>query len=413
MPEQSSLASRTPRLLRIRLALLLFGEYAIWGLCFVSLSSWLGASLHFSGTEIGAIFGARALAGLVAPLIGGVIADRFAHTERILAVLHGIGGVLLLIASQQTTFATLYPVMLAYAFCYLPTLALAPSLALRHLANPAAEFPVLRAGGTFGWVVAGFVVGTLAIEVTATPTLMAGVLSLCFAAYCLTLPATPPLQKDAPRSWSALLGLDAVALMRDPVFALFLIANVVLCIPNQFYSAFGALYLTDLRVPHSASLITLGQVSEMLVLLALPRMLRRLGMRGVLLLGAGAWVVRSVLFSWGASQGLGIIVAGILLHGLSYGCSYVGGQLVMDARAPRELRAAAQGFWAVATMGVGNLAATWAAGHTVQHYAASATAHDWRAIWLVSAAAALAVIIGILVTRRATDPALHPPRGSR
>lgn len=401
-------------MLRLRLALLLFGEYAIWGLCFVSLSSWLGASLHFSGTQIGAIFGSRALAGLVAPLIGGVIADRFAHTERILAVLHGLGGVLLLIASQQTTFATLYPVMIAYAFCYVPTLALAPSLALRHLAHPATEFPILRAGGTFGWVVAGFVVGTLAIEVTATPTLMAGVLSLCFAAYCLTLPATPPLQKDAPRSWSALLGLDAVALMRDPVFALFLIANVVLCIPNQFYSAFGALYLTDLHVPHSASLITLGQVSEMLVLLALPQMLKRLGMRGVLLLGAGAWVVRSVLFSWGASQGVGIIAAGILLHGLSYGCSYVGGQLVMDERAPKELRAAAQGFWAVATMGIGNLLGSWASGYTVQSYTASATSHDWRAIWLVSAAVSAAVVAGILVTRRATDPALHsPPNTSR
>jgi nucleoside transporter len=413
VPEQTPIASRTPGLLRLRLALLLFGEYAIWGLCFVSLSSWLGASLHFSGTQIGAIFGSRALAGLVAPLIGGVIADRFAHTERMLAVLHGIGGVLLLIASQQTTFTTLYPVMVAYAFCYVPTLALAPSLALRHLAQPAAEFPVLRAGGTFGWVVAGFAVGMLSLEITATPTLLAGVLSLAFAAYCLTLPATPPLQKDAPRSWTALLGLDAVTLMRDPVFALFLLANVVLCIPNQFYSAFGALYLTDLHVPHAASLITLGQVTEMLVLLVLPRLLRRLGMRGVLLLGAGAWVLRSVLFAWGATLGVGIIVAGILLHGLSYGCSYVGGQLVMDERAPRELRAGAQGLWAVATMGIGNLAGSWAAGHTVEHYAASATVHEWQSIWLVSAAVSAAVIVGIVITLRATDPAQHPPRASR
>lgn len=410
MPEPSALAARTPGTLRLRLALLLFGEYAIWGLCFVSLSSWLGATLHFSGTQIGAIFGSRAIAGLVAPLLGGVIADRFAHTERMLAVLHGIGGVLLIIASQQVTFTTMYPVMLAYAFCYLPTLSLAPSLALRHLAQPAAEFPVLRAGGTFGWVVAGFLVGALAMELTATPTLLAGVGSLCFAAYCLTLPATPPLQKDAPRSWTALLGLDAVALLRDPVFALFLIANVVLCIPNQFYSAFGALYLTDLHAPRPASLITLSQVSEMVVLLVLPQMLARLGMRGVLLLGAGAWAVRSALFAWGPSLGVGVIVAGILLHGLSYGCSYVGGQLVMDARAPRDLRAAAQGFWAVATMGIGNLVASWTAGHTVEHYATSATAHDWRGIWFVSGAVSLSVVLGILVTLRATDPARHPTR---
>lgn len=403
MPAPSTLAARTPGSLRLRLAALFFGEYLIWGLWFVSLGSWLGATLHFSGTQIGAIYGSLAIAGLVAPLLGGVIADRFAHTERMLAVLHGLGGVLLLLASRQSRFVTLYAATLVYAFCYLPTLALAPALALRHLRNATAEFPVLRGVGTFGWVVAGLIVGSLAIELTSRPMQLAGFVSLAFAAYCLTLPATPPLRADAPHSWHTLLGLDALALMRDPVFALFVGANIVLCIPNQFYTAFGALYLTELHVPRPATLLTLGQVTEMLVLFTLPLLTRRFGARNVLLFGALAWALRSVLFAFGADASRAVIYAGILMHGFAYGCSYIAGQLVVHQRSPVAMRAAAQGFWAVATMGIGNLIGSWTAGRTVQHYAGADAVHDWHAIWIVSAVVSALAMLGILVIRRRVD----------
>ncbi len=403
MPAPSPLVARTPGSLRLRLAALFFGEYLIWGLWFVSLGSWLGATLHFSGSQIGAIYGSLAIAGLVAPLLGGVIADRLAHTERMLAVLHGAGGLVLVLASRQSSFVALYAATLLYAFCYLPTLALAPALALRHLRNPTAEFPMLRGIGTFGWVVAGLIVGSLAIELTARPMQLAGIVSLVFAAYCLTLPATPPLRADAPRSWHTLLGLDALALMRDPVFALFVIANIVLCIPNQFYTAFGALYLTDLHVPRPATLLTLGQVTEMLVLFTLPMLTRRLGSRTVLLIGAAAWGIRCLLFSVGADASRTVIYAGILMHGLAYGCSYIAGQLIVHQRSPAPMRAAAQGFWAVATMGVGNLIGSWSAGRTVQHYAVANDAHDWHGIWTIAAIVSGLAMLGILLTRRTVD----------
>ena len=398
-------AARTPGSLQRRLALLLFGEYLVWGTWFVSLGSWLGATLQFSGTQIGAIYGSLAIAGLVTPLLGGVIADRFAHAERMLALLHGIGGVVLLVAARQTSFATIYTAVLVYAFCYLPTLALVPSLALRHLARPSAEYPGLRALGTAGWIVGGLLIGSLGIELTATPIRIAGLMSLIFAAYCLTLPATPPLHATAPRSWNALLGLDALALLKDPMFALFLLANVVLCIPNQFYTAFGALYLTDLHIPRPATLLTVGQMTEILVLLFLPRLTMRLGARGVLLTGAGAWAIRSVLFSFGSGTSVTVIYAGILLHGFAYGCAYIAGQVVVNERAPAHLRSAAQGVWAVATVGVGNLLGTWVAGSAVQHYSSATGVRDWSGIWVVSGIVSMATLIGVLLSRRIDDSA--------
>jgi nucleoside transporter len=398
--EPPPLAARTPGSLQLRLALLLFSEYLVWGTWFVSLGSWLGATLHFSGTQIGAMYGSLAIAGLITPLIGGVVADRFAHAERMLAVLHGIGGLVLLVAARQTQFNTLYAAVLVYAFCYLPTLALVPSLALRHLAQPSTEFPVLRAVGTGGWIAGGVLTGALAIELTATPMQLAGWMSLLFAGYCLTLPATPPLHRNAPRSWSALLGLEAIGLVRDPMFALFLLANVALCIPNQFYTAFGALYLTDLHIPRPAMLLTLGQVTEILVLLFLPRLTMKLGARGVLLTGAGAWVIRSLLFSFGSGTNTGVIYAGLLLHGFAYGCAYIAGQVVVNERAPVRIRSAAQGVWAVATVGIGNLLGTWSSGFAVQRYTTPAGARDWSMIWVASAIVSSVTLIAVLLTRR-------------
>ena len=404
MPATASLVTRSPGSLRLRLAALLFGEFVVWGLWFVSLGSWLGATLHFSGQQIGSIYGTLALAGLVTPMLGGAIADRLAHTERMLAVLHGIGGLLLLSASRQSSFSTLYVAILLYALCYLPTLALVPSLAMRHLRAPAAEYPVLRTLGTIGWIVAGLIVGALDLELSAVPIRLAGIASLVFAGYCLTLPATPPLRRNAPRSWSTLLGLDALALLRDPIFALFVVASVLLSVPNQFYNAFAALYLTELHVPHPAMLLTLGQVTEVGVLLMLPRLHRRLGSRRVLLIGAAAWTMRTMLFSIGGDGSTVAIFAGILLHGLAYGCIYIAGQLMVNDRAPAEMRTAAQGLMAVATMGFGNLIGAWLAGRTVQHYTAdSGAAHDWSRVWAVAAVVSAFAVIGVLLNTRTSD----------
>lgn len=400
MPESPSTDTRTPVRLRLRLATLVFGEYAIWGLWFVSLGSWLGATLHFTGQQIGMIYGTLAIAGLCTPMLSGAIADRFARAERMLALLHGTGGVLLILAARQTSFRALYAAILVYALCYLPTLSLVPSLVMRHLVAPAREFPALRSLGTVGWIVAGIVIGALHLELTATPMRLAGAASVVFGAWCLTLPATPPLPQQRPRTIATLAGLDAFALLRDPLFALFLIANVVLGVPSQIYQAFAALYLTELHLPQPATLLAFGQGTEVLVLLMLPRLRSAFGIRQLLLVGAVAWTVRCLLFAIGSGVNTGAVVAGILLHGVAYGCAFVAGQLVVHERAPVHLRASAQGLWALMTMGVGNLAGAWAAGSAVQRNLTGTDTHDWRAIWMTGAAVAALVAVGVLASMR-------------
>src|SRR6185295_6448069 len=152
----------------------------------------LGETLHFSGEQIGLAAGTTALAAMISPFFVGMVADRFMATERILAALHVVGGIVLFYASTQTTFAGFYAVILIYTLCYMPTLALSNSLSFRQMKDPGREFPPIRVLGTIGWIVAGLIIGTLRLEATAVPLKIAGAASLALGLFCLALPHTPP-----------------------------------------------------------------------------------------------------------------------------------------------------------------------------------------------------------------------------
>jgi nucleoside transporter len=382
-----------PSTVRLKLSVMMFLEYFVWGAWYVTLGTWLG-SLGFSGEQIGLTYGTTALAAMISPFFVGMIADRFFATERLLAVLHLLGGTLLFLASTRTTFGPLYSAVLIHTLFYMPTLALTNSLAFRQMKDPGREFPPIRVLGTIGWIVAGLVVGTLGVEATGRPLQLAAAGSVVLAAFCLVLPHTPP-HRTGRVNFRDVLGLDALQLMKDRSFAVFVLGSFLVCIPLQFYYAFANPFLNAIGVTNAAGKMTMGQMSEIVFMLLMPWFFRRLGVKQLLLIGMAAWVARYILFAYGNNQELvWMLYLGILLHGICYDFFFVTGQIYVDKKAPPTVRAAAQGFITFVTYGVGMLIGSWLSGRVVDAYVvAGDVGHDWQSIWLVPAAMAAAVLV--------------------
>ena len=381
---------------RLKLSGMMFGQYFIWGAWYVTMATFLTQALKFDGSQIGFAYGTTAVAAMVSPFFVGMVADRFFATEKILAVLHIFGSVLLWTASTQQDFVTFYVCLLAYTLCYMPTLALTNSLSFHHMADPSREFPRVRVLGTIGWIVAGLVVGRLGLEATAVPLRIGAGASLLMGLYCLVLPHTPPPSRGARVSVGQILGLDALALLKDRSFLIFAIGSFLLCIPLQFYYTFTNLFLNEIGMPEPASKMTLGQMSEIGFMLLMPLLLVRLGVKWMLLIGMAAWTARYLLFAYGDADALAwMLYLGILLHGICYDFFFVTGQIYVDQHAGPRIRAAAQGLIAFFTLGVGFFIGAWASGFVVETYTIPGTVieHDWTRIWIVPAAAAAAVFV--------------------
>ena len=387
---------------RLKLSVLMFLQYFVWGAWSVTLGTWLGQTLGFTGEQIGLVAGTTALAAMISPFFVGMVADRFMATERILAILHVAGGLILLLAAGQTRFGLFYAVLLAYALCYMPTLALSNSLSFRQMKDPAREFPSIRVLGTIGWIVAGLFIGTLGFEATAIPMLIAAAGSIALGVFCLVLPHTPP-QGSRRATLRDVLGLDALKLLRERSFAVFVLGSFLVCIPLQFYYAFANPFLNEIGVTNAAGKMTLGQMSEIGFMLVMPWFFRRLGVKYMLLVGMAAWAARYVLFALGDNGALvWMLYAGILFHGICYDFFFVTGQIYVDRRAPADLRAAAQGLLTFITWGVGMFIGAWASGRVVDAFRVT-DGHAWDRIWLVPAAGAAAVLILFAFLFRSVD----------
>jgi len=389
------------RTLYLKLSTLFFLQMFIWGSWYVTTGTYLLQTAGFSGREVGLIYTTTALAATLAPFLLGVVADRFIATERLLSLLHGAGGLLMIAISFFDSFALFFPVLILYSLLYMPTFALTSALCFHNLQHGARDFPRVRVWGTVGWIVAGLAISFFDLEPTAVPMRVSAATSLLTSVFCFTLPHTPPQPRVGKRSLKDFLGPEVLALLRRPSFAVLIVSLVLISIPSGFYYSFTNSFLTEVGVANPAGKMTAGQMSEVVLMLFMPLFFSRLGFKWVIAVGLFAWGARYALFAWGdAGPGAWMLWLGILLHGVAFNFTALSGQIYIDQIAPRHVRSTAQGFMSMATLGFGALLGAYIAGEVVEHFTVSQQEHLWRSIWMVPAAIGLVVTVGFVLLFR-------------
>lgn len=409
--------------LTVRFCFLMFFQFFIWGVWYVPMWSYLG-TLEIEASLRGTAYAATGVAAMISPFIVGMIADRFFATQKVFGVLHLLGGIFLYFVGQATTWSEFYPFLLLHLICYMPTLALSNSICFQNMTDPQRQFPPIRTLGTIGWIGSGILVGSSfffedefraiwpaflggsippeewkSISMTSKPFMIGSAVSILLGIYSFSLPNTPPKLKGKKVTPAEVLGLKALALMKDRSFSIFIFCSFLLCIPLSFYFQSANGFLKEMGVANSEGVLTLGQVSEIFFLLLVPWFFRKLGVKKMLLIGMAFWVLRYVLFAQATTEAHLLLYLGVLFHGICYDFFFVTGQLYVDKVAPDDIRSSAQGFIAFVTLGAGMfvggiLNGWWNSRQTIDG------SLDWQSVWYFPAGLAAVVFFLFLLSFR-------------
>jgi|688.fasta_scaffold68757_5 nucleoside transporter len=345
-----------------RLSVMMFLQFFVWGAWFATLGLALGS--NGLADIIGQAYGSAPIAAILAPLFLGLIADRFFASERVMAVLFLIGGVLLCLAAKTAAAGnggmTVW-LFIGHMLCYMPTLGLSNTIAFTNIGDQN-EFPKIRVWGTIGWIVAGLLVGVLGWSSSFNIFWLGGLSSIVMGLYSFSLPHTPPPAKDKPFDIRSLLMFDAFSLLGKLPFLVFITCSTLICIPLAYYYGNTAMYLDNTGFTAPASSMTIGQMSEIFFMLLIPFFFRRLGVKNMILIGMACWVLRYLLFAVGApNQVAWMLYLGIALHGICYDFFFVTGFMYTDKVADASIRGQAQGMLVFFTQGIGMYFGYWVA----------------------------------------------------
>jgi nucleoside transporter len=309
---------------------------------------------------------------MISPLFVGMIADRFFAAQRVLGVLHLAGAGLMFLATvlmrSEASPDVINLAFFAYMLCYFPTLAITNALAMRNIADTEKQFPYIRVFGTIGWIVAGFSLTWAGWGSSIGMFYLAGLASAALGIYAFTLPHTPPTATE-PASVRKLLGLDALVLLKDRSYGIFMLCSFLICIPLAFYYQLAARTVETAGIADVPVKMSFGQISEVFFMAVMPWFFLRLGVKWMLLVGMLAWVLRYALFAIGTPDDIAwMILFGVILHGICYDFFFVTGQIYTDRFAPRNIRAQAQGMLVLFTLGLGMFIGAKIAGESEEHF---------------------------------------------
>jgi nucleoside transporter len=378
---------------RLQLSAMMFFNFFIWGIWFVTMGTYLGkGAIGAKDADLGQAYGTQCLGAIVAPFIIGMIADRFFAAQKILGVLHLIGAALLWLIADQSSFGSFYSILLIYMILYMPTLALVNAITLKQVTNAEKEFGGIRLWGTVGWIVAGLIIGWMAWEKKPAELgitfKVASIVAGVFGIFSFFLPDTPPPKAGKDVSFKEVIGLDALNVLKDKNYLIFFVASILICIPLAFYYGQTNLFLNEAGMEGAAGKQTMGQMSETVFLFLMPLFFARFGVKQMLLIGMFAWVLRYLFFAYGdAGPNIWMLYAGIILHGICYDFFFVTGQIYTDHKAGERVRSSAQGLITLATYGVGMYIGFWVAGEYANKYAIKDAAgkvvgHHWQQVWM-------------------------------
>jgi len=346
---------------KFRLGIMMFLQYAIWGAWAPVLTAYLQDVLHYSGAQYGFIMSLLPIAMIFAPMIGGQLADRYFPTEKVIAAVQLLGGVILLLGAAVTSYSAMVWVMLVYCVVYAPTLALTNSIAFANLQNSEKDFGKIRVWGTIGWIAAGWTLFGWRILAKSSPAIalkgdtlfLAGIFSIIMGLQSLGLPHTPP-KKEGTRPWAF---LEAIKMLKDKQFLIFTVISFIVATELQFYYVLTAPFLTSDKIGVSSTSIplvmTIAQFAEIFVMaLLLPKVLPKFGIKKTMTLGVLAWPLRYIIFVIGTPTWL--VIASLSLHGFCYVFFFTAAYIYVDMIAPPDIRASAQSLIAVVILGIGS-----------------------------------------------------------
>lgn len=410
-------------LVKTRLGGMMFLQYAVWGIWLPILSRYLQApvddgGLGFTPGQVGWILGLAGSIGAVsAPFIAGQIADRMFSTERFLAVLLLVGGVIKWITASQTSFEAWLVLSILYSVVYSPTLALTNSLAFAHLEDSDREFPRVRVWGTVGWIAASwlfpmfwlmtdlkfqwlppFYTGAEVADVTSKlvdALKFSGVISIGYAAYCFLLPHTPPKKEGV----EPLAFAKAFALLKKPSFAVLVAASLPIAVIHQIYFMQTAPFFSDvlgISDSYIGPAMTIGQFAEIIVITGLGFMLKGMGFRFTIALGGFAYVLRYAIFAT-SSLPVGLIIASQALHGFCYACFFAAAYIYVDRLASDDIRNSVQTVFGIIILGIGPVIAAPFLQILAAVFKTEAGGLDYEPMWLTLSAIALVTTVLFLI----------------